>query len=543
MRPLPRAATILCVVLLLATVVLACFVGGETDAMAAAGPALDDAGLVDDPGIDDLGLDDGSESKGSGGSGALLLLAALALMIALGSPLFVIIGVIASMCFLLYGEGYDDWAACATTDPDTICRFDTFPAKIAGLTTKNVLLAIPFFVVSGAIMSAGDIANRLVRQTTPDGVTEMEWDDFHQIAKIVGPGGELAFERDELGQVVREIQDGIVVEREFDVNGRKSALVADGTRTEFHHMPTGHCDAVRWDGGSIEFELDALGRETVRKYGFGGWLEHTYDTEGRTQGSRYAPAYGAAVEVERVYGYDRNGVVTSVRDNLRGATSFIHTPAGVLVGVLHETGASRFFGYDANGGRKWMADVPDGGEFVRRIAAGTTSEWHAASGDQVAASLGGVGTRCRYGEPRRLNRVERPDRTIDFLYDDGGHSSRAIKEDFCEHGERLLNDDVGSARAAAMRESRRPVHLHRPRFRRRSVASGFRRRWTRRHRPRPPRRASGCTARRRPSRWRAPSWRACPAICESRWVRRADCSSSAWRTVRRPLAPVCVRAT
>ena len=265
-----------------------------------------------------------------------------------------------------------------------------------------------------------DIANRLVRQTTPDGVTEMEWDDFHQIAKIVGPGGELAFERDELGQVVREIQDGIVVEREFDVNGRKSALVADGTRTEFHHMPTGHCDAVRWDGGSIEFELDALGRETVRKYGFGGWLEHTYDTEGRTQGSRYAPAYGAAVEVERVYGYDRNGVVTSVRDNLRGATSFIHTPAGVLVGVLHETGASRFFGYDANGGRKWMADVPDGGEFVRRIAAGTTSEWHAASGDQVAASLGGVGTRCRYGEPRRLNRVERPDRTIDFLYDEAG---------------------------------------------------------------------------------------------------------------------------
>jgi C4-dicarboxylate transporter DctM subunit len=33
---------------------------------------------------------------------------------------------------------------------------------MASLTTKNVLLAIPFFVVSGAIMSAGDIANRLV---------------------------------------------------------------------------------------------------------------------------------------------------------------------------------------------------------------------------------------------------------------------------------------------------------------------------------------------------------------------------------------------
>ncbi|MBC8068237.1 MAG: TRAP transporter large permease [Deltaproteobacteria bacterium] len=92
----------------------------------------------------------------------MLLLAALALMIALGTPLFVIIGVLAGLCFLLYGDGYDDWAACATLDATTVCGYDTFPAKMAGLSTKNVLLAIPFFVVSGAIMSAGDIANRLV---------------------------------------------------------------------------------------------------------------------------------------------------------------------------------------------------------------------------------------------------------------------------------------------------------------------------------------------------------------------------------------------
>lgn len=101
-------------------------------------------------------------SEGTGGNGgALLLFAALAAMVGLGSPLFVILGVLAGLSFLLYGDGYSV-GECATLDRDTICGFETFPAKMASLSTKPVLLAIPFFVVSGAIMSAGDIANRLV---------------------------------------------------------------------------------------------------------------------------------------------------------------------------------------------------------------------------------------------------------------------------------------------------------------------------------------------------------------------------------------------
>ena len=98
---------------------------------------------------------------GGGGSGAILLTAALAAMVVLGSPLFVIIGVLAAMCFFIYGDDYTV-DPCLSLDPATICNFDTFPAKMAELTGKEVLLAIPFFVVSGAIMSAGDIANRLV---------------------------------------------------------------------------------------------------------------------------------------------------------------------------------------------------------------------------------------------------------------------------------------------------------------------------------------------------------------------------------------------
>ncbi|EDM77729.1 C4-dicarboxylate transport protein [Plesiocystis pacifica SIR-1] len=90
-------------------------------------------------------------AKVSTGTGLLLLFAALALMVALGMPLFVIIGVLAMLCFALLGE---DFKGLET--------LDLLPDKAADMMSKNVLLAIPFFVASGAIMSEGGIAQRLV---------------------------------------------------------------------------------------------------------------------------------------------------------------------------------------------------------------------------------------------------------------------------------------------------------------------------------------------------------------------------------------------
>ena len=90
-----------------------------------------------------------------------LLVAALVAMIVLGSPLFVIVGVLAGMMFLLYSDFAV--AECLSLQvKTTTCRFEIFPNVMVGLAEKNVLLAIPFFLLSGAIMSAGDIANRLV---------------------------------------------------------------------------------------------------------------------------------------------------------------------------------------------------------------------------------------------------------------------------------------------------------------------------------------------------------------------------------------------
>jgi C4-dicarboxylate transporter, DctM subunit len=85
------------------------------------------------------------------GVGITLLFAALAMMVVLGMPLFVIIGVLAILCFLLIGEDFRGYET-----------LDLLPEKASEMMGKNVLLAIPFFVVSGAIMSKGGIAQRLV---------------------------------------------------------------------------------------------------------------------------------------------------------------------------------------------------------------------------------------------------------------------------------------------------------------------------------------------------------------------------------------------
>ena len=80
----------------------------------------------------------------------MILALTLLVLLVLGVPLFVVIGVAAALAFGLYAghSGIDG--------------LQVLIVKMTSLTTKNVFLAIPFFVVSGAIMSAGSIARRLV---------------------------------------------------------------------------------------------------------------------------------------------------------------------------------------------------------------------------------------------------------------------------------------------------------------------------------------------------------------------------------------------
>ncbi|MEL6340169.1 MAG: TRAP transporter large permease subunit [Myxococcota bacterium] len=84
-----------------------------------------------------------------GSPAASLILGAITLAILLAQPLFVILGGVTLLCFEFLAE----------VPP---LDYGIFPEKIFELTDKNVLLAIPFFIISGAIMTHGGIAARLI---------------------------------------------------------------------------------------------------------------------------------------------------------------------------------------------------------------------------------------------------------------------------------------------------------------------------------------------------------------------------------------------
>ena len=79
--------------------------------------------------------------------------AAVAVSIMMAQPLFSLLGAVTVLCMLYLSD----------IPPDD---FGIFPEKIFELTDKAVLLAIPFFVVSGAIMTKGGIAKRLISLAT-----------------------------------------------------------------------------------------------------------------------------------------------------------------------------------------------------------------------------------------------------------------------------------------------------------------------------------------------------------------------------------------
>ncbi|MEE2836066.1 MAG: TRAP transporter large permease subunit [Myxococcota bacterium] len=86
--------------------------------------------------------------------GVFVVLGAALTGVLLGLPLFAIIGVVTVGCLTYLSEGDKSY--------ETMVDFTELIRHITALTDKEVLLAIPFFVISGAIMTGGVIAQRLI---------------------------------------------------------------------------------------------------------------------------------------------------------------------------------------------------------------------------------------------------------------------------------------------------------------------------------------------------------------------------------------------
>src|SRR4030095_4036455 len=80
-----------------------------------------------------------------------IYIVSLLICLLLGAPLYMLIGGSAVLCFVLFsGKGFVGLASPVVE-------------QIRSLADQQTLLAIPFFMLSGAIMGAGDISKRLIR--------------------------------------------------------------------------------------------------------------------------------------------------------------------------------------------------------------------------------------------------------------------------------------------------------------------------------------------------------------------------------------------
>ncbi len=83
----------------------------------------------------------------------IIVLLALLGSALVGAPLFVIMGATTIALFIAFGG----------SQYEHLHGFQTLVVSMTDLTTKNVFLAIPFFIAAGAVMTEGGIAGRLIR--------------------------------------------------------------------------------------------------------------------------------------------------------------------------------------------------------------------------------------------------------------------------------------------------------------------------------------------------------------------------------------------
>jgi C4-dicarboxylate transporter DctM subunit len=83
---------------------------------------------------------------------ALLFVCILLALVLVGAPLFAIIGWATALCFVLFTDG-----------DSAMIQLVPVVQNMEGLVNRTEFLAIPLFMASGAIMTAGGIATRLVR--------------------------------------------------------------------------------------------------------------------------------------------------------------------------------------------------------------------------------------------------------------------------------------------------------------------------------------------------------------------------------------------
>jgi RHS repeat-associated protein len=280
-----------------------------------------------------------------------------------------------------------------------------------------------------------DQLGRLVRRTTGDQVAAMEYDIVGRLTRATTPDAELLFGYDPLGQVVSETTNGRTVTNAYDLLGRRTKRITpSGVTSTWTFDLAGNPRSLDVAGRSLDFEHDAAGRETRRRFGTvtvdQAW-EPTHLL--RVQAISTSGANGRPLAQRRSYQYRADGYLTGIAD-LTQAREFALDAVGRVTSVGEER-------YTYDGINNIVEDGASRYEYAggRLRSAGRTSFRHDANGRVVerrVRTLSGQTRNWRYtwdGEDR-LREVITPD-VVRWRYGYDAFGRRVTKLRLTDTGE------------------------------------------------------------------------------------------------------------
>lgn len=190
-----------------------------------------------------------------------------------------------------------------------------------------------------------DGVGRVTQKEHSDGSSEsFTYDRLGNLLTASNSATTLRFERDAYGRILREQQGEFTLHHTYDAGGLRTALrTSTGVEAGFRYDANCRLTALQLPGEQLlEFELDALGRETARHFGHDFVLLQNYDSRDRLTHQQGGP-------IERAIDYDIVSNPVAVHDRKWGTSRFTYDADGRLAAAHRDNGLSEDFEYDPAG--------------------------------------------------------------------------------------------------------------------------------------------------------------------------------------------------
>lgn len=228
-----------------------------------------------------------------------------------------------------------------------------------------------------------DDAGRLVGTRAGQEASAFSYDAAGRLQRAEGPGAVVDYQRDGLGRVVAETVNGRTVTSGYDPASRLvERTTPEGVVSRWSFDAAGRPTALSGSLGSLSFQYDQAGRETVRMLGQAASVTRSYDALGQLTGLGVwrldrpgEPDSNWNAIASRTYSYRADGLPERIEDQLRGPRSFTLDAVGRVTGV---EGANwrESYAYDALGNLAEAASPSVSGQEAGQSDTGGGREYH-----------------------------------------------------------------------------------------------------------------------------------------------------------------------